>query len=76
MELQEWTEVVGVSKEIIRKSLQSDFKDFEDAIQYNCAITLSRIDGIVTRDTKDFKGCSLPVLTPKEALAMIKSNGL
>lgn len=73
-ELQEWTEVVDVSKEVIRKSLKSGFKDFEDAIQYCCAISIGKIDGIVTRDTKDFKTSSLPVLTPREALTIIEST--
>lgn len=72
-ELQEWTEVVDVSKEVIRKSLKSEFKDFEDSIQYNCAKAIGKIDCIVTRDTKDFKTSSLPVLTPKEAVTMIES---
>lgn len=72
-ELQEWTKVVDVSKDVIRKALTSKFKDFEDAIQYNCAKTLNKIDCIVTRDTKDFKTSSLPTLTPKEALTMVES---
>lgn len=73
-ELQEWAEVVDVSKEVIRKSLKSDFKDFEDAIQYNCAKAIGKIDCIVTRDTKDFKMSSLPVMTPRETLTMIEST--
>lgn len=73
-ELQEWTEAVDVSKDIIRKALKSEFKDFEDAIQYFCAKALNKIDCIVTRDTKDFKTSSLPTLTPKEALTMIESS--
>ena len=73
-ELQEWAEVANVSKDIIRKSLQSEFKDFEDAIQYNCAKAIGKIDCIVTRNTKDFKTSSLPVLTPREALTMIEST--
>ncbi|GAB1447183.1 MAG: PIN domain-containing protein [Bacteroidia bacterium] len=72
-ELQEWAEVTDVSKEVIRKSLKSEFKDFEDAIQYNCAKTIGKIDCIVTRDTKDFKTSSIPVMTPREALTMIES---
>jgi predicted nucleic acid-binding protein len=32
-ELQDLTEAVNVSKEVIRKALKSEFKDFEDAIQ-------------------------------------------
>lgn len=72
-ELNEWTDIIDVSKDIIKKSLKSDFKDFEDAIQYNCAKTLSKIDFIVTRDTKDFKSSSLPILTPKEAVSLVES---
>lgn len=71
-ELNEWTDIIDVSKDIIKKSLKSDFKDFEDAIQYNSAKSLNKIDFIVTRDTKDFKNSSLPILTPKEAITLIE----
>ncbi|MGL4598212.1 MAG: type II toxin-antitoxin system VapC family toxin [Bacteroidia bacterium] len=73
-ELQEWTQVVDVSKDVIQKSLKSEFKDFEDAIQYKCATTITKIDCIVTRNTKDFKSSSLPVFTPKEARTLIEST--
>lgn len=73
-ELNEWTDIIDVSKVIINKSLKSDFKDFEDAIQYNCAKSLNKIDFIVTRDTKDFKTSALPILTPKEAVTLIEST--
>ncbi|MBP7477484.1 MAG: PIN domain-containing protein [Chitinophagales bacterium] len=73
-ELQEWAEVIDVTKDVIRKALKSEFKDFEDAIQYNCAKTINKIDCIVTRDTKDFKTSSIPIMTPKEALTMIEST--
>jgi len=72
-ELNEWTDIIDVSKDIIKKSLKSEFKDVEDAIQYNCAKSMSKIDFIVTRDTKDFKSSSLPVLTPKEAVTFVES---
>jgi predicted nucleic acid-binding protein len=73
-ELNEWTDIIDVTKDIIKKSIKSDFKDFEDAIQYNCAKSLSKIDFIVTRDTKDFKSSSLPILTPKEAVSLVEST--
>jgi len=72
-EISEWTNVIDLTKEIINKSLTSEFKDFEDAIQYHCAKSITKIDLIVTRDTKDFKISSLPILTPKEAVALIES---
>jgi len=73
-ELNEWTDIVDVTKEVINKSLKSDFKDFEDVIQYNCAKSLNKIDFFVTRNSKDFKTSSLPILTPKEAVTLIQST--
>jgi predicted nucleic acid-binding protein len=71
-ELNEWSEIIDISKEVIKNSLKSEFKDFEDAIQYNCAKSFNKIDFIVTRNTKDYKTSSLPTLTPKEALTLIE----
>lgn len=73
-ELSEMTEIVDVTKTVIKKSLNSDFKDFEDAIQYNCALTISKLDFIVTRDSKDFKKSLLPVMNPQEAMGIINST--
>jgi predicted nucleic acid-binding protein len=57
--------VLPVHDKIIELALASDFKDFEDAIQYHTAIE-NAIDIIVTRNKKDFKTGKLPVLTAKE----------
>ncbi len=72
-ELSEMTEIIDVTKAFIKKSLKSGFKDFEDAIQYNCALTINKIDFIVTRDSKDFKKSTLPVMNPQEAIGIINS---
>lgn len=72
-ELSQMTEIADVTKAIIKTSLKSDVKDFEDAIQYNCALSLKKINFIVTRDTKDFKKSVLPVMNPDEALILIES---
>ena len=68
------TEITDVTEAIIKKSLKSEFKDFEDAIQYNCALTISKLDFIVTRDSKDFKKSTLPVMNPQEAISIINSS--
>ena len=65
------TEIIDVTSAVIRESLKSDFKDYEDAIQYNCALTIPQLQFIITRNTKDFKKSELPVLTPSEALAAL-----
>ena len=66
--LNEWTIMLEASKDIVNKSLQSDFTDFEDAIQYYSALTNQNIECIVTRNTKDYKKSVLPVMTPREVL--------
>ncbi len=71
-ELAEMTEIVDVTKLIIMQSLKTDFKDYEDGIQYYCALSVEDISLIVTRDTKDFKKSTLAILTPAEAVAALR----
>ncbi len=73
-ELSEMAEIADVSKAVIKKSLKSEFKDFEDAIQYHCALSLNKIDFIVTRNTKDFKKSVLPVMNAEEAMSIIENE--
>ena len=74
-ELSEMTEITDLTKSIIKKSLKSDFKDFEDAMQYNCALSLYKVDFMVTRDTKDFKKSTLSIMTPEEAVRLLENTG-
>jgi len=70
-ELADMTEITDVTAVGIRQSLKTDFKDYEDAIQYHSALSIPDLDFIVTRNTKDFKKSKLAVLTPTEALASL-----
>lgn len=56
--------VVSMDDKIIDLALDSDFNDFEDAIQYYSALE-NGIDLIITRNLKDFKSSKIPVLTAK-----------
>lgn len=60
-------EVLPIDDKILELALVSDFKDFEDAIQYHTALE-NELDMIITRNKKDFKDSFLPVLTAKEFL--------
>jgi predicted nucleic acid-binding protein len=62
-------DILPVNDKIIDLSLDSDFKDFEDAIQYYCALE-SDLRLIITRNQKDFKLSTIPVLSAKEYLGM------
>ena len=59
--------VLAVNDKIIDLSLASNFKDFEDGIQYYTAIE-NDMELILTRNKKDFKNSTLPVLTAREYL--------
>lgn len=72
-EISEFTEIVDVTNAMIRKSIKSDFKDFEDAIQYQCALSSDKLSALVTRDSKDFRKSSIAVLSPKEAVSMVEA---
>jgi len=64
-------EVLPMDDKIIDLSLDSDFKDFEDAIQYYTALE-NNLELILTRNLKDFKLSRIPVLTAKDYLQLNK----
>lgn len=67
----EYLTVVPVNTDILTKGLRSKQKDFEDAVQIFCATSIEKMDCIVTRNIKDFKGSEIPVLAPDEFCAKI-----
>ena len=58
--------IIPIDIDVIKKGLKSKYKDFEDALQIICAYSVERINCVVTRNTRDFKGSEIPVLTPDE----------
>lgn len=60
-------DILPFESDIINKALDSNFTDFEDAIQsliaekYNC-------EAIITRNVKDYKQSNLPVYTTEQYL--------
>ena len=66
------TTTIAVDEKIIRSALDSGFSDFEDAIQYFCALRITGIEAIITRNTRDFKLSTLPVLTAESYIKSIR----
>jgi sialic acid synthase SpsE len=64
------SEICKLDEPIIEKGLNSSFKDFEDSLQYFSAIA-SDCEVIITRNGKDFKKSSIPVMTADEYLKSI-----
>lgn len=56
--------------EVIEKAINSDFKDFEDSMQYYSALA-TNCDILITRNEKDFKNALIPVMNPENYLKTI-----
>lgn len=59
--------VLSVDEKIIDLSLNSEFKDFEDAIQYYTALE-NNINTLITRNLKDYKSANIAVMTAQDFL--------
>ena len=60
--------IISLDEKIIGLSLNdTDFRDYEDAIQYYSAIE-NGIETIITRNLKDFQKSKIPVLTAEQYL--------
>ncbi len=63
-----WVHVVELREQQFKAAVESDFSDFEDALQYASALEVPGVDAIVTRNKKDFGQSKIPVFEPKEFL--------
>jgi len=64
------TDVLPLDAKIVDLALNdTDFTDFEDALQYYTAIE-NNLDAIITRNLKDFKKSKIPVMTAEQYLKM------
>jgi predicted nucleic acid-binding protein len=65
-------ETATMNKQIVLNALNSNFIDFEDALQNYTADFQNEIQVIVTRNTKDFKTSRLSVMAPETYFKSIK----
>lgn len=61
-------EIIEMDKNVVLDALNSEFKDFEDALQNFSAVQNRKINIILTRNIKDFKKSDLAILTPETYL--------
>jgi predicted nucleic acid-binding protein len=60
--------ILKVDDHTIKNAITSGFPDFEDSIQYFCALESKKIDVIITRNIKDYRHSELPVMSPGDFL--------
>lgn len=73
-ELSEMTEIIGTTKNEIIQALQNNFKDFEDSIQYSCALPVKGLEAILTRNVKDYSNSKIAIFTPENYLKATKKD--
>jgi len=69
--LLDFIDIIAVDNGIIKKSLLSKHKDFEDAIQIFAANSVDKVDYIITRNLKDFKDTGIKVCSPDQLLRQL-----
>ncbi len=63
-------QVTPMDKRILESALNEEFTDYEDSVLYESALRAG-VDGIVTRNSKDFKTSALPIFEPEDLLKLI-----
>ena len=66
-------DIAAVSGSEIRKAIDLDWGDFEDAVQFVVGESLA-VDYLVTRNTSDFISTTIPVVTPADLLHIITDS--
>ena len=59
--------IAAVSEKEIEEALELAWNDFEDSVQYAVAL-LNEMDGIVTRNPKDYKRADMKAWSPEQVL--------
>ncbi len=67
-------DILPVNERVIDQSLNSEFKDFEDAIQYFTAVN-NGIEIIITRNKADYKKSKITVASAQEFLKSWHAKG-
>lgn len=62
--------IAPVNRAVLEDAIGGKFTDYEDSVLHQAAMH-SGIDGILTRNKKDFKNSTLPVYSPQELLSSL-----
>ena len=68
-----YCQIATVNEAVIRIALTSNFRDFEDAIQYATAV-INQLDAIVTRNPQDFPVTTPRIMTPNQLIQELTNS--
>lgn len=64
-------QIISVNNKILKSALDSEIKDYEDAVIELSALE-AEVDYIITRNLKDFKNSRVEALSPEEFVLLYK----
>ncbi|MDE5801311.1 MAG: PIN domain-containing protein [Lachnospiraceae bacterium] len=67
--------VAAVSEQEIRNALKTEWKDFEDAVQYSVAL-LNEMEGLITRNFRDYEQTDINIWSPEQVLKEYENKKL
>lgn len=62
-----------MNRQVIEYALNSEFTDFEDALQNYSAVKNGEIEAIITKNVKYFKKSEIGILTPESFVKLMKA---
>ena len=65
--------IAAVTEQEIRNALETEWKDFEDAVQYSVAL-LNEMEGLVTRNPGDYERTDISIWSPEQVLKMYEDK--
>ena len=65
------TSILDMNTNVVENALNSNFRDFEDALQNFSAVNNGEIDAIITRNVKDFKKSTIGIFTTENYVKLI-----
>lgn len=66
-------QIATVDRAVISMALTTNFRDFEDAIQYSTAV-VNQLDAIVTRNPQDFPVTTPRIMTPGQLIQELTNS--
>ena len=66
-------QIATVNQAVITTAFTTNFKDFEDAIQYSTAV-VNQLDAIITRNPQDFPVVTPRILTPDQLIEELTNS--
>ena len=63
-------DIAPVTRAVIDRAANSKFEDFEDGVLHEAAVAAG-VDGIVTRNQKDYENSTIAIYSPQELEAVL-----